>query len=77
MLDNLKYVFNGDNNKLLFIIAKGLTSVQEEKFMELLRDHTTIIGWTLADIKGISPSMSMHHIPLKDNAKSTRNCKKD
>jgi hypothetical protein len=30
------------------------------------------IGWTLADIKGISPSMCMHHILLEDNAKPTR-----
>jgi hypothetical protein len=29
------------------------------------------IGWTLADIKGISPSMCMHHI-LLDNAKPMR-----
>jgi len=70
--NNLKYVFNCDNNILPIIIAKGLTSAQEKKFVKLLRDHKTIIGWTLADIKGISPLMCMHHIPLEDNAKPTR-----
>jgi hypothetical protein len=70
--DNLKYVFIGDNNTLPVIIAKGLTSAQEEKLVKLLCDHKTAIGWTLADIKGISPSMCMHHILLEDNAKSTR-----
>ena len=40
--------------------------------MKLLCDHKTAIGWTLADIKGISPSMCMHHILLEDNAKPTR-----
>jgi hypothetical protein len=30
------------------------------------------IGWTLADIKGISPSMCMHHKLLEENAKPTR-----
>jgi hypothetical protein len=74
--DNLKYVFNGDNNTLLIIIAKGLISAQEKKFVKLLRDHKTIIGWTLADIKGISPSMCMHHIPLEDTTKPTRELKK-
>jgi hypothetical protein len=69
LLDNLKYVFIGDNNTLPVIIAKDLTSVQEEKIMKLLCDHKTTIGWTLADIKGISPSMCMHHILLEDNAK--------
>jgi hypothetical protein len=70
--DNLKYVFIGDNNTLPVIIAKDLTSAQEEKIMKLLCDHKTAIGWTLADIKGISPSMCMHHILLEDNAKPMR-----
>jgi hypothetical protein len=42
--DNLKYVFIGDNNTLPVIIAKGLTSAQEEKLVELLCDHKTTIG---------------------------------
>jgi len=69
--DNLKYVFVGDNNTLPVIIAKDLTSAQEEKLVKLLCDHKTIIRWTLADIKGISPSICMHHI-LLDNAKPMR-----
>jgi hypothetical protein len=70
--DNLKYVFIGNNNTLPVIIAKSLTSAQKEKLVKLLCDHKTAIGWTLADIKGISPSMCMLHILLKDNAKPTR-----
>jgi hypothetical protein len=42
--DNLKYVFIGDNNTLPVIIAKGLTSMQEEKLVKLLCDHKTAIG---------------------------------
>jgi hypothetical protein len=70
--DNLKYVFIGNNNTLPVIIATGLTNTQEEKLVKLLCDHKTAIGWTLADIKGISPSMCMHHILLEDNAKPIR-----
>jgi len=70
--NNLKYVFIGDNNTLPVIIVKGLTSAQEERLVKLLSDHKTTIGWTLTDIKGISPSMCMHHILLEDNAKPTR-----
>ena len=55
MPDNLKYVFIGNNNSLPIIIAKGLSNAQEEKLVKLLRNHKTAIGWTLADIKGISP----------------------
>jgi hypothetical protein len=74
--DNLKYVFIGDNNTLPVIIATGLTNTQEEKLVKLLCDHKTTIGWTLADIKGISPSMCMNHILLEDNAKPTRKMQK-
>jgi hypothetical protein len=42
--DNLKYVFIGDNNTLPVIIAKSLTSAQEEKLVKLLCDHETAIG---------------------------------
>jgi len=71
LLDNLKYVFIGDNNTL-DIIAKGLTSAQKEKPVKLLCDHKIAISWTLTNIKGISPLMCMHHILLEDNAKPTR-----
>jgi hypothetical protein len=70
--DNLKYVFIGDNNTLLVTIAKVLTSTQEERLVKLLCDHKTTVRWTLADIKGISPSMCIHHILLEDNVKPTR-----
>ena len=46
--------------------------MQEEKLVKLLYDHKAVIGWTLTNIKGISPSMCMHHILLEDNAKPTR-----
>jgi hypothetical protein len=70
--DNLKYVFIEDSNTFPVIIAKGLINAQEEKLVKLLCDHKTAIGWTLADIKGISPSMCMHHILLEDNTEPTR-----
>jgi len=57
---------------LSVIIAIGLKNTQEEKLVKLLCDHKMAIGWTLADIKGISPSICMHHILLEDNAKPTR-----
>jgi len=68
--DNLKYVFIGDNNTLPVITTKGLTSAQEEKLLKLLCDHKTTIGWTLPNIKGISPSMCIHHILLEDKCET-------
>ena len=37
--------------------------------MQVLKEHKTAIGWTLANIKGISPSTCMHHILLEEGAK--------
>ena len=42
----------------------------------MLRDHKTAIGWTIADIKGISPSMCMHRILLEEGSKPTRDAQR-
>ena len=38
----------------------------------MLKKHKKVIGWTLADIPGISPSTCMHRILLEDGAKPVR-----
>ncbi|CAL8993303.1 unnamed protein product [Prunus brigantina] len=43
----------------------------EDKLIKVPRDHKNAIGWTIADIKGISPTMCMHRILMED-AKPTR-----
>ena len=40
--------------------------------MEVLIEHKEAIGWTIEDIKGISPSVVMHKIHLKENVKPLR-----
>ena len=37
----------------------------------MLQEHKVAIGWSLADLKGIRPSMCMHQILLEDNHKSS------
>ena len=37
--------------------------------LRVLRDHKAAIGWSLADLKGIRPSMCMHRILLEDSYK--------
>ena len=43
--------------------------MEEEKLLRVLRDHKNTIGWSLADLKGIRPSMCMHRILLEDGHK--------
>ncbi|KAL4367552.1 hypothetical protein GQ457_05G021450 [Hibiscus cannabinus] len=44
---------------------------QEERLIATLRQHKEALGWTIADIKGISPTICMHKILLDDNHKPT------
>ncbi|CAH9138601.1 unnamed protein product, partial [Cuscuta epithymum] len=69
--EHLKYAFLGDNSTFPVVISSSLTSLQEEKLLRVLKDHKTSIAWSLADIKGISPSLCMHRIFMEENHKPT------
>ncbi|XP_035842255.1 uncharacterized protein LOC118488928 [Helianthus annuus] len=69
---HLKYAFLGENDTLPVIIASNLEVAQEEELMRVLKAHKAAIGWTIADLKGISPSIVMHKIITSEDAKPTR-----
>ncbi|KAM2889737.1 hypothetical protein FF1_013323 [Malus domestica] len=69
---HLKYIFLGENETLPAIISSSLTAQEEEKLVRVLKEFKSTLGWTLADIKGISPTTCMHHIFLEEGAKPTR-----
>ncbi|KAM2308080.1 hypothetical protein ACFX1S_030350 [Malus domestica] len=69
---HLKYIFLGENETLPAIISSSLTTQEEEKLLRVLKEFKSALGWTLADIKGISPTTCMHHIFLEEGAKPTR-----
>jgi hypothetical protein len=37
--------------------------------ISVLKEHKEAIGWTIADLKGIDPSICMHRIHLEDDVK--------
>ncbi|XP_024024961.1 uncharacterized protein LOC112092618 [Morus notabilis] len=63
---HLRYAYLGDSDTLPVIIASGLNGMQEMQLLEVLKKFKHAIGWTIADIKGISPSIWMHKILLQD-----------
>ena len=69
---HLKYIFLGEHDTLPAIISSTLTAHEEEKLLRVLKEFKSALGWTLADIKGISPTTCMHHIFLEEGAKPTR-----
>ena len=66
---HLKYAYLGVESTLPVIISSSLTAMEEEKLLRVLRDHKQALGWSLADLKGIRPSMCMHRILLEDDHK--------
>ncbi|GKA54028.1 putative nucleotidyltransferase, ribonuclease H [Tanacetum coccineum] len=54
---NLKYAFLGPNNSLPVIVASNLSGSQEKALLKVLSKYKETVGWTIADLKGISPSL--------------------
>ncbi|XP_062075041.1 uncharacterized protein LOC133779055 [Humulus lupulus] len=69
--DHLRYAYLGEKETLPVIVSSLLSEVEEEKLLRVLRSHKTSIGWTLADLRGISPSTVMHRILMEDDARLT------
>ena len=67
--DHLRYAYLRENETLPVIVSADLSKVELEKLLRVLREHKLAIGWTLADIRGISPSTVMHKILLEENSK--------
>ena len=68
---HLEYAYLGESETLPIIISSSLTDDQKERLLKVLRDHKKALGWTIADIKGVSPSIVMHKILLEDDHKKS------
>ncbi|CAN6709849.1 unnamed protein product [Malus baccata var. baccata] len=73
---HLKYVFLDDDETLPIIISSTLTTQEDDKLVRVLREYKTTIGWTLADIKGISPTTCMHCKLLEEGSKTYREARR-
>ncbi|KAK1626916.1 hypothetical protein QYE76_001231 [Lolium multiflorum] len=67
--DNLKYAHIDDKKIYPVIISSKLSEIEEERLLEVLKKHRGAIGYTLDDLKGISPSICQHAINMEDDAK--------
>jgi hypothetical protein len=66
--DDLKYVYI-DDKKIYPIISAKLSGKEEERLLEILRKHRGAMGYTLDDLKGISPTICQHAINMEPDAK--------
>ena len=54
------------------IISTALSNEQEQKLLQVIKEHKKAIGWTVADIPGISPAICMQRILLEEGTKPMR-----
>ena len=54
---HLKYVNLHGQETLPIIIGSHLTDGEEKNLMSILRKNREAIGWTMTDIKGLSPAI--------------------
>ena len=70
--NNLKYAYLDEKKIYPIIISANLSEQEEEILLKTLKKHRAAIGYTLDDLKGISPTLCQHKINLEDNAKPVR-----
>ncbi|CAJ2669753.1 unnamed protein product [Trifolium pratense] len=66
---HLKYVFLGEDSSQPAIISSELSSLEAEKLVRVLRENKEAMGWSIEDLKGISPGFCMHKIKMEDEYK--------
>ena len=62
---HLEYAFLGEGSTLPVVISSDLTPEEEKKLLLVLREYKSALGWSIAYIKGRSPSICMHKILLE------------
>ena len=70
--NSFKYAYLGPSETFPVVIFVALNGEQEGKLLNVLKDYKSALGWTIANIKGISPLICTHKIYLKDNYKTSR-----
>ena len=59
-----------DDKKIYpIIISANLLATEEIKLLDVLKAHMPAMGYSLDDLKGISPALCMHKINLEEDAK--------
>jgi hypothetical protein len=60
----LRYAFLNGNKQTPIIISDKLTNEETTKLITILEKHRSIFGYSLQDLKEISPTLCIHRIPI-------------
>jgi hypothetical protein len=62
----LKYEFLDQDKTYPVIVSNELSPKENEKLLILLKKHRKVIGYSINDLKVISPAFCTHRIPMED-----------
>ena len=65
----MKYAYLDEKKIYPVIISANLSEHEEERLLKVLRKHRAAMGYTLDDLKGISPTLCQHKINMEPDAK--------
>jgi ribosomal protein S6 len=65
----LKYKFLGLDKTYPVIVSDELSPEATEKLLNLLKKHRKVIGYSIIDLKGLSPAFFTHRIPMEYQCK--------
>jgi hypothetical protein len=66
----LKYEFLGPYKTYPVIMSDELSPEENAKLLILLKKHRKVIGYSINDLKGLSPAFCTHRIPMEDQCKA-------
>src|SRR4051812_19112591 len=67
--DDIKYAHIDDKKIYHVIISSKLSGQEEERILKVLKKHRGAMGYTLDDLKGISPNICQHKVNIEPDAK--------
>src|SRR3990170_4105411 len=65
----LKYAYLDEKKIYPVIISANLSEHEEKRLLKIIRKHRAAIGYTLDDLKVISPTLCQHKINMEPDAK--------
>jgi hypothetical protein len=69
---DLRYVFLHNNRNTPIIISDKLSKYETQQLVTVLERHRSTIGYSLEDLKGISPALCTHRILIDPNFTPSR-----
>ena len=61
----------GEESKPMYI-ATDLKPEEETELIKLLKEYRDVFAWSFKDLKGVDPAVCQHTIPMKEDAKPSK-----